>query len=439
MINQFKNFIQSNQLFSDGIPVLIAVSGGVDSMTLVHLFSEINQSFALAHCNFQLRNEESNDDEQFVKELGLTLKVECFTERFDTKKVARSEKISIQMAARKLRYDWLESIRLKNKFHFIATAHHRDDGIETVLMNLIKGTGIKGLHGILLKQGKIIRPLLFIGKNEIRKYAAENKIAFREDSSNKKTDYQRNLIRHKVIPLLEEINPSFKSSFDSSIKHFNQAEALYNFSLENFKKKLLKQDKNCLSIDIPALINSPAPETVLFELLQHYGFEEKTIIQIFDALTSESGKEFLSSTHRIIKDRKKLFIVEKASTVSSVWIIEKKKTQTISTEESEIEIRIKEAPSRKRNGMLELDAEKISFPLILRNWKSGDYFYPTGMKMKKKKLSNFFVDLKIPLHEKDTQLVLQDTTDKIICVVGWRTDERFAVTNSTKTYFTVKI
>ncbi|GDX51042.1 tRNA(Ile)-lysidine synthase [Bacteroidota bacterium] len=439
MINQFKNFIQSNQLFSEGIPVLAGVSGGVDSMVLVNLFSLMNQPFAIAHCNFQLRGDESNADEKFVKELASTLKVECFTEQFDTKEVARTEKISIQMAARNLRYDWLEKIRKQNGFHFIATAHHRDDSIETVLMNLIKGTGIRGLHGILPKQGKIIRPLLFTGKNEIRKFALENKIAFREDSSNIKTVYERNLIRHKVIPLMEEINPSFKSSFENSIRHFVDAEALYELSIANFRKKLMKQKKSYALIDIPALLNSIAIETILFELLQLFGFEEKSIEQIFNSLKSESGKEFLSSTHRIIKDRKKLFIVEKELSDSEVFLIEKKKSQTIPIGENKIEIRLKEASSRTKHGQIELDADKISFPLILRKWKSGDYFYPTGMKMKKKKLSNFFVDLKIPLHEKENQFVLQDTADKIICVVGLRGDERFALKSFTKNFITIKI
>ena len=437
MINQFKNFIKSNQLFSEGIPVLIAVSGGLDSMVLVNLFSKTNQSFAVAHCNFQLRSDESTADEKFVKELASTLKVEYISEQFNTKEVARQEKISIQMAARNLRYDWLEHIRKKNGFHFIATAHHRDDSIETVLMNLIKGTGIRGLHGILPKQGKIIRPLLFAGKNEIREFATENKIAFREDSSNIKTVYERNLIRHKVIPLFEEINPSFKLSFETSIKHFVDTEALYELSINNLRKKLLKQEKNDLSIDIPALLNSIAPKTILFELLQQFGFKEKSIEQIFNSLKNTSGKEFISSTHRIIKDRKKLFIIENKIPDSQVFLIEKKKSQSIRNGENEIEIKLKEKSSRIKYGQIELDADKISFPLILRKWKSGDYFYPSGMKMKKKKLSNFFVDLKIPLHEKEKQFLIQDTADKIICLVGLRTDERFVVTPSTKKIFTI--
>ena len=355
-----------------------------------------------------------------------------------TKEVAKDEKISIQMAARQIRYNWFEEVRKKNGFHFIATAHHKDDSIETVLMNLIKGTGIRGLHGILPKQGKIIRPLLFSSKKEIRKYAEENKISFREDSSNRKSDYQRNFIRHKIIPILEEINPSFKESFDSSIKHFQDTEILYDFSITNFKKKLLNQEGSGFSIDIPSLINTPAPKTILFELLKSFGFEEKTIEKIFYSLISESGKEFLSNTHRIIKDRKKLFILEKEVSASIIYLIEEKKSQIIPILEGDIEIKIKKASSRNRTGLIELDADKIQFPLFLRQWKAGDYFYPTGMKMKKKKLSNFFVDLKLPIHMKEKQLILQDKTDKIICVVGLRGDERFAITNSTKNYLSLK-
>ncbi len=438
MINQFQDFIESNQLFSKNVPVLLAVSGGIDSVVLVNLFKTINQPFAITHCNFQLRGIESEKDEQFVKELASTLKVECFTERFSTKEVAKDEKISIQMAARQIRYNWFEEVRKKNGFHFIATAHHKDDSIETVLMNLIKGTGIRGLHGILPKQGKIIRPLLFSSKKEIRKYAEENKISFREDSSNRKSDYQRNFIRHKIIPILEEINPSFKESFDSSIKHFQDTEILYDFSITNFKKKLLNQEGSGFSIDIPSLINTPAPKTILFELLKSFGFEEKTIEKIFYSLISESGKEFLSNTHRIIKDRKKLFILEKEVSASIIYLIEEKKSQIIPILEGDIEIKIKKASSRNRTGLIELDADKIQFPLFLRQWKAGDYFYPAGMKMKKKKLSNFFVDLKLPIHLKEKQLILQDKTDKIICVVGLRGDERFAITNSTKNYLSLK-
>lgn len=438
MINQFKKFIDAEKLIQTGASVLVAVSGGIDSVVLVHLLSQLKADFAIAHCNFQLRGEESNLDEQFVKELASTLKVECFTERFKTTEVASTEKISIQMAARKLRYDWFEKIRTENNFHAIATAHHRDDSIETVLMNLIKGTGIHGLHGILPKQGKIIRPLLFAGKNEIRKYAEENKIVFREDSSNQKTNYERNLIRLKVIPLLEEINSAFKETFQTNIQHFTDAEAVYDFAIKNFSKKLLKQKKNSFIIDIAALLNAQAPETILFELLHQFGFDEKVVLQIFSSLKSESGKEFISSTHRIIKDRKKLFITHIETTDAIHFLIEKKNSQKIKIAETEIEFRIKTESSRNRDGLIELDADKISFPLILRTWKAGDYFYPSGMKMKKKKLSNFFVDLKIPLHQKEKQMVLQDASDKIICVVGLRGDERFAVTVRTKNYYSIR-
>lgn len=436
MITQFKDFIDSTSI--NHAPVLIAVSGGIDSMVLVSLFSQLSQHYAIAHCNFQLRGEESNKDEQFVKELASTLKVECFIERFNTNEVAREEKISIQMAARKLRYDWLEKIRSENNFHSIITAHHRNDSVETVLLNLIKGTGIRGLHGILPKVGKIIRPLLFAGKNEIRKYAEDNKITFREDSSNKKTDYERNLIRLKVIPLLQEINPSFIKTMDENSKHFKHAEEIYLYGLGKLLKKLMRVERGSVVVDLTALMKSPAPSLILFELFNLLGFDDLNIDQIIESFGSQSGKEFISANHRIIKDRKKIFITDKNSSESPVYLIEKRNSQTIKVGVTAIEIRIKEATSRKRDGLLEMDADKIAFPVTLRVWKTGDYFYPSGMKMKKKKLSNFFVDLKIPLHEKEKQLVIQDADDKIICVVGLRTDERFAVTVKTKNYFMVR-
>ena len=437
MIKQLKEFIASENLFNAGTPLLIAVSGGVDSMVLVNLISSLNQPYAFAHCNFQLRGDESDADEQFVKELASTVKVECFTERFDTKEVAQRENISIQMAARKLRYDWLEEVRVKNNFHFIVTAHHRDDSVETVLLNLTRGTGIKGLHGILPKHEKIVRPFLFASKNEIRKYAEENKIAFREDSSNLKDDYQRNLIRHKVIPLLEEINPSFLKTMDENSKHILQHQNIFNFGANKLLARLVKFENGNAIIDIAALKKSPSPSLLLYEFFRPFGFTEETLNEVLKSLDGESGKEFLSPVMRIIKDRKKLFITNLQISTPQQFLIEKKKSQTIIIGEQKIEMRIKSAASSQRNGKLEMDADKISFPLTLRKWKAGDFFYPAGMKMKKKKLSNFFVDLKMPLHEKEKQLVLQDATDKIICVVGLRADERVAVSKTTKEYFVV--
>lgn len=438
MIKQFQKSLSVLKI-TKATPVLIAVSGGVDSMVLLKLCSDYFQHYAIAHCNFNLRGVESDADEQFVKEQAANFQSQFFTERFNTKEVASQQKISIQMAARKLRYEWLEKIRAQYKFHFILTAHHQDDSIETVLLNLIKGTGIHGLHGIQPHQGKIIRPLLFSNKSDIEKFAKDNKIFFREDLSNLKTDYQRNFIRKKIIPLFEELNPSFSKTFSKNIQHFTEAEDLFNEAISGRKKKIISVRNGNPELNIASLLSNKSPRTLLYEILNAYNFDESIVEQLFDSLLNESGKEFFSATHRVVLDRNRLIILSNQKTEFPVYLINELGDKKYSAGKFEIEIRLKSATSRNRNGLLELDADKINAPVILRPWKAGDYFHPEGMQGKKKKLSDFFVSEKLSLNEKEEQYVLEDSFRKIICVIGRRVDHHFSVSNKTKKYLTVQV
>lgn len=434
MLNRFKKFIAEKNLFLSENRILLAVSGGIDSVVMCELFHLSNFKFAIAHCNFQMRGKDSDSDEKFVKELAEKYKVKCFSKKFNTKKYAAEKKISVQMAARELRYEWFEKIRNENRLDYISIATQKNDEIETALLNFTRGTGISGLHGIFPKRGNIIRPLLFATRKEILEFAAEKKLRWREDKSNLSEHYLRNKIRHKIIPVLKEINPNLEQSFSETIEKIREAEEVFHQQIEDKKKEIFKNE-HC--IEIHKLLQLSPLKTYLFEFLKPYNFNETVVEKIISSLKKQSGKKFFSETHFIIKDRKYLLI--NADRVSNtVNIGEEIIYENTKRINSPLRLKFQIADKKdfkliKDEKFAFLDYEKLKFPLVLRQWKSGDWFIPFGMKGKKK-ISDFLIDEKISLAEKEKIFVLV-SFGKIIWVAGKRIDENFKVTEKTKKIF----
>ncbi len=432
LLQKFTEFNAAKRLASAKKKTLLTVSGGMDSVVMCAMFSEGKFPFAVAHCNFQLRGKESDGDEKFVKDLTKKYDVEVFVKKFDTKKYAEEKNISIQLAARELRYTWFEELRKEKEFDLIATAHHLNDNIETILFNLTKGTGIRGLRGIPVRKGNIIRPLLFASRKEIENYQQKHKLEFREDSSNEDDKYTRNKIRHNVIPLLKEINPSLENTFADKIELFTDLEALYEKQMQKSAKQLFLQRGTDIYIPILKLRKTKNASSVLFEYLKDYGFNSEQADDILASVDSEAGKQFLSSAARIIKDRRFFILTklpEKDSTVH--FINEGDKEVKLGDRILKSEVRNQKSEIKADKNSAYLDKSKLEFPLFARKWKQGDYFYPFGMKMKKKKLKKFFTDEKISLNEKENIWVVE-SNKKIVWVAGYRIDERFRVTDKTK-------
>lgn len=432
MLSAFIKFVSSNELFSKKDKVLLAVSGGIDSVVMCHLFADAKIGFGIAHCNFNLRGQESDDDEAFVKQLAKKYDAAFHTMRFDTGAFAKEKDISIQMAARELRYTWFEEIRKNNKYHCIAVAHHKGDVTETMLINFIRGTGIQGLHGILPKQNKIVRPLLFTNRDELAAYAKQHKLQHREDSSNASDKYLRNNIRLNIIPELKKINPSIENTMNETAHRLGQTESVLKKLIEDCKKEVMKKDKGATSISIKKLQEYTPVEFYLYELVKDFKFNGDTVKNIVAALKGGSGKMFYSATHSLLIDRENLIIhglIKKGSHAYSF-------TKDADEIKTPLPIRLKrsersktfKAPASKNIACFDLD--KISNTLSIRKWKDGDSFIPIGMKGKKK-LSDFFIDNKFSLHDKEnTWLMLSG--NEIIWVIGHRVDDRYKITDATK-------
>ena len=399
---------------------LLAVSGGVDSMVLLNLFTVSNINFSVAHCNFSLRGEDSDEDEKFVKSICDKLGINFFVKKFNTIKTAFDEKISIQMAARELRYEWFNDLVNKNKIDNIVTAHHFNDNIETVLFNIARGTGISGLKGIEKKQNRLIRPLLNFTKNQVLDYANKNKIEFREDFSNEDEKYKRNKIRKSIIPEFQNVNPGFIESMYSTIENFKSAENIYLKFIENEKKRCTNYVDEVLKIDIGLLRKSIEPKTVLFEIIKEFGFID--IDSIFNVIDAGSGKSFYSKKYFLVKNRNKLCI---SKLIKDRFIEISKEKNYI---KDPIKMSLKFVDNFKLNEIKNkkvavLNYDKLEFPLTIRNWKEGDWFIPSGMKGKKK-LSDYFIDNKFSLIEKKRCFVLC-SNNEIVWIVGHRIDERY--------------
>jgi tRNA(Ile)-lysidine synthase len=428
-------FIDSRCLFSRNDKVLLAVSGGIDSVVLSHLFRQAGLNFAIAHCNFGLRGDESNTDAVFVEQLAQQLKVPFFLKKFRTKAAASDKSISIQMAARELRYSWFEEIRKMHGFTCIATAHHLNDQAETFLINMIRGSGIAGLHGIPVQNERVVRPLMFASRSDIEQYATLHRIEFRNDRSNSETVYLRNKVRHELIPVMCSMNPDFIYGLSQTIRRIHDFEKTGNRMLDEWCRQVTKTEGNDTVIDTSALLGNGPVEPLAWRLLSPFGFNETQVQELLRCLDKPGRKLFQSESHSMVRDRKKIIISLKSATtqINPVMVGPFKTKKQIRKPVSLIFTRIREVtnfsiPPSARSASL--DYSKLEFPLTLRKWKSGDSFYPFGMRQRKK-LSDFFTDQKFTSKEKEETWLLC-SGNAIVWIVGHRIDNRFRITSETR-------
>ncbi|WP_421938342.1 tRNA lysidine(34) synthetase TilS [Pedobacter sp.] len=430
-LQQFQDFIREHALFSEEHRILLAVSGGKDSVLMLHLFKALGFDFGVAHCNFNLRGAEAQRDEHFVEMLASSLDLPFHVTHFETKKYAREHKISTQMAARDLRYSWFEEIRLNHGYDFIALAQHQNDAVETLLINLTRGTGISGLHGILPKRDKLIRPLLFLNRFEIEVLISENQLDFVEDSSNANSDYTRNKIRHSVVPALQEINPRLEKTFAENISRFAEIELFLSREVERLSEALLEHKKGGIYLSLQRIGQLEPRQLLLFELLKPYGFTESVVAEILEHINAQSGKHFFSTSHEAIINRNELIIVAREDSIVQNQVIHPN-TKQIEFLNGAISMSFSDAIRFDINAAKAyVDSDKLIFPLIVRTWQYGDRFIPLGMNGFKK-ISDFFIDEKLALHLKERIPVLVNGNGEIIWLAGMRQDNRYKLTGTTK-------
>ncbi len=440
MQEKLEAFVSENNLFCKNDRILIALSGGVDSVVLAHLMLKANYDIALAHCNFHLREEESNRDEAFVRSWAEKNGVRLFVKEFDTFSYMKENKLSLEMAARDLRYQWFDSLLKEYGFSYLATAHHLDDSIETFFINLLRGTGIAGLHGIQAKNDKIIRPLLFATREEILSYAKQNSISYVEDSTNSETKFTRNKIRHNLFPILKELNPNFEFALKKDIEHLRDTEFVFRREIEKVKQEIIEKEKDVFKIKIERLQELTPLNIYLYEILSEYGFNETHINDILLCLNENSGKQFFSKTHRLLKDRQYIFIDKiKDESKNDFFLINQEQGSLIYPLRMQMEVMrdLKFVNISKSKNIAMLDFDLLKFPLVLRKWRQGDSFVPFGMK-KEKKLSDYFTANKYSLIDKENQWILC-SEEKIIWIVGERIDDRFRISNTTKNILKIEV
>jgi len=431
-LQNFLDFIHKNKLFDPQHKILLTVSGGKDSVLMVHLFKQAGFDFGIAHCNFGLRGGESQRDEHFVRTLAALVEVPLHITHFETKAYAAEQHISTQMAARDLRYQWFEETRVAHQYDHIAVAHHQDDAVETVLLNLVRGTGIAGLHGILPKRGYLVRPMLFLSRKAIDILIEEHEIGFVEDSSNRSTTYARNKIRLDVIPLLKEINPNLEHTFEQNIRRFADTELVLQQAVERAKLDCCVYTSAGLQLSIAKISVLQPQRLLLFEILKDYHFTEAVTDEIIAAAGKQSGTSFYSSSHRLTIDRDALIVSPITTGITRInHMIHPDDTQVV-LEGQLITLHYSDIISFENDpGKAFVDAGLLSFPLILRTWQDGDRFKPMGMS-NYKKLSDFFIDLKIPVPQKENIPILVNGNGDVVWVAGLRQDNRYKVTGSTK-------
>ncbi|MUP46183.1 tRNA lysidine(34) synthetase TilS [Gramella sp. BOM4] len=424
MEKAFKNQIKTNYPFLGNSKILLAVSGGVDSVVLAHLCRDTKLDFSIAHCNFNLRGEESDEDESFVVDLADSLEVEVFTESFDTLTYAEERGISVQMAARDLRYEWFEELCASLHFDYIITGHHANDNLETFLINLIRGTGPEGLTGIKRENKKVIRPLLDFTREEIEDFARKNGYKWREDSSNHSDKYMRNKIRHQIVPVMQEINPQLLDSFAKTQSHLRDSIDLVEDYISLLYPKIVEKDTYGYQLDIDFLKKVPNPKQVLYQLLKSFGFTEWN--DVYDLLNAQSGKMVHSEGYRLIKDREKLLLTErKPHSGKKEYHLEEAEDYVMIPELGTLHISPVEKMGNFNSHCIYVPKKKLEYPLTIRKWKKGDFFYPFGMNGKKK-LSRYFKDEKFSLPEKENTWLLFSGED-LVWVINHRFDNRFAV------------
>ncbi len=433
MLAQFKQHLDSDFALLKGRKLLLACSGGLDSVVLAQLSIKSGLQITLAHCNFKLRGAESDGDEFFVKQLAKNLGCPIITTSFNVKKHIHENGGSVQMAARTLRYVWFQELMDKEGFDYVLTAHHADDSLETFLINLSRGTGLEGLSGIPKQNNKIVRPLIGFSRNQILEYAKSEGVSWREDASNKENKYLRNKIRHDIVPKLKELHPTFLDNVKRTQSHLNHSNALIENHIQSIKDTLFKDTGDSVKVKIEALLEYQPIEAYLYELFKDFGFTEWSNVK--KLLSAMSGKEVLSNTHRLLKDREYLILSQKEPADDQIFFID----EDVNEVNNPITLKIESVESVKISpkNVIFLDKEKLNYPLILRNWQKGDYFYPFGMRGRKK-ISKYFKDEKIDVHSKEKQWLLCSGHD-IVWVVGMRLDERFKVDGTTKNILKVTL
>lgn len=444
MLNQFLDYICKEHLIAEGQQVLLAVSGGRDSMVMTDLMSQSGFAFAIAHCNFHLRPGDCDRDERFVRDIAKRYNVPCFVSQFDTEDYAHAKGLSVEEAARKLRYEFFEEVRLREGYDVIATAHHMDDSVETFFINLIRGTGIAGLHGIKSRNGRVIRPMLCFDREAIDRYVQEHAIAFVEDGTNAQPIYLRNKIRLQLLPLLRTISPSFNVTMQHNLHRLQEAEWLYRFAVDRLRQEVVHSSPQGVWMDIASLKRQVAPETLLFEWLRDYGFGSLTVSQIFNALEGQSGLCFFSATHKVLKDRDRLMLFplsyESEEGDRDRWFMIESTTRCL---EEPISLQMEVIPAvdtvwkMPRNRAC-FDFEALQFPLYLRHWRRGDRFQPYGMKGTRL-VSDLFSDAKLNREEKNRKWLLCDALDRILWVVGLRASALAEVTQNTRKVYRVSL
>ncbi|NNF85884.1 MAG: tRNA lysidine(34) synthetase TilS [Winogradskyella sp.] len=435
MLSQFKKHIESSFSFLADAKLLVTVSGGIDSVVLAHLCSKLGLNYAIAHCNFGLRNGESDEDEDFVISLAEDLNVEVFIENFDTQDYADTHKLSIQMAARELRYNWFQELANHLKFDYILTAHNADDNLETFLINFTRGTGLNGLTGIPAINDNVARPLLNFSRAHITAFAEKERIKWREDSSNSTTKYLRNKLRHEVIPVLKEINPQLLDSLKNTLTNLQDTADIVEESLNAVAKRaIVSIDENGVSYKISEFKKVNNPKAYLFEMFKSYGFKEwDDVLALLDA---QSGKQVLSVTHRLVKHRNVL-ILSKINNSNNKPVTINDLNKNINTPIGKLCFEDLDKIEATSKEIICVDKDKLKLPLMIRPWMYGDFFYPHGM-TGKKKISKYLKDEKLSLIEKENVWVLTSQED-IVWIVGRRADDRFKVSEKTTNILKIHI
>ncbi|MFZ4680739.1 MAG: tRNA lysidine(34) synthetase TilS [Flavobacterium sp.] len=425
MLTKFQNHINEIFPFLKEKKLLLATSGGIDSMVLLRLCHKLELDIRVAHCNFQLRGDESDYDEDFVKSQTEKLQIPIFIKKFDTKSFAEKEKLSIQVVARNLRYDWFNTLLINNDYDYILTAHHLDDSLETFLINFTRGSGLDGFTGIPEQNGTIIRPLLPFSRNEIEVFAKVNNVEWREDSSNASDNYLRNKLRHDVIPILKELNPSLLHSFENTISNLQQAQSLVTDASQTVYKQVVSEE-DTIKIDISKLKEFQNYKAYLYQWLNEYGFNDWNAVN--DLVKAQSGKQVFSETHVLLKDRNELILFPKQNGIEPSNFLISKNQREIKFPLNISFFNVDDISFNTTNTIF-VDEGKLQFPLEIRKWQQGDWFYPLGMNGKKK-LSKFFKDKKFSLLDKSNTWLLC-SENQIVWVIGKRQDERFKVTEQT--------
>lgn len=437
MLIPFKNHLSEHFTFLEGKKILLAISGGLDSMVMLHLFQQLPYAITIAHCNFQLRGIESDGDEEFIREYAQKHTIPIAVSRFDTKAFATDSKQSIQLAARELRYTWFQDLLREKQLDYCATAHHLDDNLETFLINLTRGTGLEGLTGIPKQNGTIIRPLLPFSRDAILAYATKYRIEWREDSSNASNKYLRNQLRHNVIPTLKSLNASFLASFQDTLLHLQQSQSLADDALAIVGKEILQREGEEYKIDIVQLKRLPNYEAYLYQILKPFHFKAWNDICMLPE--SQSGKVIYAKEYQLLKDRDFLILSlrNNVSIGKETAILEDDAICSIDNHKLQLMDSVAYTPVKQKE-IFQADKEKLKFPLVVRTWNEGDYFCPAGMKGQKKKLSKFFKDEKFTMNEKQNQLLVC-SGNEIVWVVGVRGDHRFEATANTPKIYQIQL